>query len=256
MKLRGAAVVVAIMLALPMYAQHGAARGGFSGHGGFAGHAGFSGHSGFTGHSGFSSARGISRSAPFSGHSAFGRPVLGRPVAPGLAGPRVPFRGTGLAPRRPQYRSSYGDRSGRRDRDRGHRDHDRGRGRWLAGWFGNRYPFWLGYPYPYVIDPGLYDWGDSGDSGYGQDVAPAQNYADATPNAGHDAGPEPIQGPNEAQAPAVAAPMPRPTYAGTSTAAPETEQAITVIFKNGRAPLTIQNYLMNSRTLTDLDRQH
>ena len=50
--------------------------------------------------------------------------------------------------------------------------------------------------------------------------------------------------------------MPRPTYAGASTAAPETEQAITVIFKNRRAPLTIQNYLMNSRTLTDLDRQH
>ena len=275
MKLRVAAVGAAIMLALPVCAQHGAARGGFSGHagfaghGGFAGHSGFAGHAGFAGHSGFPGARGISRSAPFSGHSAFGRPVFGRPGAPGLAAPRVPFRGTGFAPRRPQYRSQYrspyGDRSGRRGRDRDrdrHRDHDRGRGRWLAGWYGNRYPFWLGYPYPYTIDPGLYDWGDSGDAGYAPDAgyspnaAPAQNYADATPYPGDNTGPEPMQGSNEPQARATDARMPRPAYAGISTAAQETEPPITVIFKNGRAPLTIQNYLMNSRTLTDLDRQH
>jgi hypothetical protein len=49
--------------------------------------------------------------------------------------------------------------------------------------------------------------------------------------------------------------MPRSAYAG-STPPPEPEQAIRVIFKNGRAPATIQNYLMNSRTLTDLDQQH
>jgi hypothetical protein len=37
---------------------------------------------------------------------------------------------------------------------------------------------------------------------------------------------------------------------------PEPQQAITVIFKSGRAPENIHNYLMNSRTLTDLDQQH
>jgi hypothetical protein len=40
------------------------------------------------------------------------------------------------------------------------------------------------------------------------------------------------------------------------TRAPESEQAITLIFKDGRAPENIHNYLMNSRTLTDLDQQH
>ncbi len=106
-----------------------------------------------------------------------------------------------------------------------------------------------------MIDPGFYNWGDSSDSGYGSDSA-AAGYADATPNGGYEAGPEPIQEPSYAQPPVADAGMPRPAYVGMSTAAPEPVQAIAVIFKNGRAPETIQNYLMNSRTLTDLDQQH
>ena len=122
--------------------------------------------------------------------------------------------------------------------------------------YGYGYQAWTGYPYPYVIDPGFNDWSDSDDAGYGSDEPPAQGYANATPNADYDAGPEPVQGPSYAQAPPANARMPRPAYAG-ATPAPEPEQAITVIFKNGgRAPETIQNYMMNAKTLTDLDRQH
>ncbi len=117
------------------------------------------------------------------------------------------------------------------------------------------YQGWAGYPYPYVIDPGFYDWGNSDHSGNGSDAAPAQGYADAAPNAGYEAGPEPMPEPPYSQAPLADARMARPAYAGRSTAAPEPEQAITVIFKNGRASENIQNYLMNSTTLTNLDGQ-
>jgi hypothetical protein len=51
--------------------------------------------------------------------------------------------------------------------------------------------------------------------------------------------------------------MTRRPYAGSAASSgPVTEQALTVIFKNGRAPATMQNYMVNSRALTDLDQQH
>ena len=107
-----------------------------------------------------------------------------------------------------------------------------------------------------MFDPGFDDWGDYDDSGNASGATPAQSYADASQYAGYDTGPEPMQEPSYPQAPAANARMPRPAYTG-SIPAPEPEQAITVIFKNGsRAPESIQNYLMNSKTLTDLDRQH
>ncbi len=46
-------------------------------------------------------------------------------------------------------------------------------------------------------------------------------------------------------------------YAGsTATSAAPPLQPLTVIFKNGRASETMQNYMVNSRALTDLDQQH
>jgi hypothetical protein len=239
MRLRAAAALVAIALAWPIYAQHGAARGGSSAHGGFAGHAGFAGHSGFMG------ARGTSRPASSPAQRRSARPGFGRFGAPGPAGARAPYRGPGFATARSLYRPAYGDRFSSLNRDRG-------RGSWLVGSYGYRYPGWAGYPYPYVIDPGFYDWGDSGDSDYGP-AGTSQGYADLTPYPGYgDAGPQSLQGPNYAQTPAPDAQMPRPAYDGP-TPAPEPEQAITVIFNNGRAPESIQNYMMNSSTLTDLD---
>lgn len=50
--------------------------------------------------------------------------------------------------------------------------------------------------------------------------------------------------------------MARQPYAGSFSSIPEVQQPLTVIFKNGRPPEMIQNYMMSSRTLTDLDRQH
>ena len=35
-----------------------------------------------------------------------------------------------------------------------------------------------------------------------------------------------------------------------------TQHSLTVIFKNGRAPEKIGNYMVNSKTLTDLDQDH
>jgi hypothetical protein len=113
-----------------------------------------------------------------------------------------------------------------------------------------------------VINPGFYDSDIFDDSVNGSGVAPngseaasAQSYADAAPNAGYDAGPEPMPEPTYAQAPPADARMPRPAYAGSSTAASQPEPAITVIFKDGRASQNIQNYMMNSKTLTNLDGQ-
>lgn len=65
-----------------------------------------------------------------------------------------------------------------------------------------------------------------------------------------------MQGPNYAQAPAADARMPRPAYGRSTDSSAVAEQPITVIFKNGRTPETMQNYMMNSRALTDLDQQH
>ena len=89
---------------------------------------------------------------------------------------RGPYRGSGLAMRRPLYSPTYGDRSGSWNRARR-------RGPWIAGAYGYGYPGWGGYPYPYVIDPGFYDWGDSGDSDYGSGYAGGANqgYADLVP---------------------------------------------------------------------------
>ncbi len=242
MKLRIAVAVVVVALALPIYAQHGGTRGGFSGHSGSAGHAGFAGHSGFTG------ARGISRSAPFAGQRGFARPAFGRMGTPGPQGTRVPYRGPGFAARRPQYRPAYGDRSRHRNRE-----HDRRRGPRFAGSFGYGYPGWVGYPYPYVIDPGFYDWGDSGDSDYGAGYGAGganQGYADVAPNPGYGDTPEPPQEPANTWQQSSPA---RPLYAGSTAAAPL--QSLTVIFKSGRTPETMQNYMVNSRALTDLDQQ-
>src|SRR5579863_8247760 len=249
MRLRAAIAVVAVALALPMYAQHGGARGGFSGHAvsgshvGSAGYAGFSGHTGFAGHSGFAGGRGVSRPAPFPGQSRFAGPAFGRLRAPGFAGTRVPYRGSGLAARRPMYRPAFGDRSGRGNRDRGRR-----RGPWIAGGYGYGYPGWGGYPYyPFVIDPGFYDWGEAGDSDYGSSDATGANqgYANLAPYPGYDDAPDPAQGlVNTWQQSSPA----RPSYAGpTATSAALPLQPLTVIFKNGRASEMMQNYMVNSR---------
>jgi len=105
-----------------------------------------------------------------------------------------------------------------------------------------------------VVDAGFYNWGDSGDSGSGADGAPG--YADLAANPGYDPGPEPMQGPNYLQGAGPEVQSPRPAYAGAEASPALPEQPLTVIFKSGRTAATMQNYMVTSRTLTDLDQHH
>ena len=51
--------------------------------------------------------------------------------------------------------------------------------------------------------------------------------------------------------------MTRPAYPGPAAASPAPpEEPLTLIFKDGRAPQTMRNYVMNPKELTDMDPQH
>lgn len=191
-------------------------------------------------------------------------PGFQRVGPPRSSGLRAPYSGNRLMGRQPQYRPGFaGNARGRdsrgwnaRDRDHdGDRDRFRDRRREFNNWYAFTYLPSLGYPYPYVIDPGFYDWGDTGDSTYDQgratpnypyndqgagypdqgngapDEAPQQSYSD---------GPPPWTPPSESPATTATAPL-------------VVEQPLTVIFKGGRAPERIQNYMMTAKVLTDLD---
>jgi hypothetical protein len=102
-----------------------------------------------------------------------------------------------------------------------------------------------------VIDPGFYDWDSPGDS-YDQGAA-NPGYAPYVQNDGEGAGwsgdaanaPQPY--------PASVAPGNEPT---TRPASAALEEPLTLIFKDGRTPRKMQNYIMNAKALTDLDPQH
>ncbi len=132
----------------------------------------------------------VSRPAPFSGQSRFAGPAFGRLRAPGFAGTRVPYRGSGLAARRPLYRPAYGDRSGRAGTAAADADHG------SPGHMAMVIRDGVGTRIPFVIDPGFYDWGDSGDSDYGSGMGLAANqgYADLAPYPGYGDAPEPAAG--------------------------------------------------------------
>jgi hypothetical protein len=258
------AVALALALASSANAQHGAAHGGSMGgsavHGGFAGRSsGFSGHASSAGHPGFPGRAGFSRPGATRGYNGMARPGLGRPSMTMHSGLRAPYRGTGYTQfrptqYRPQYQPPYAAHASRRDGGR-----DRRRNGWFGGAYGNGYPGWAGYPYPFVIDPGFYDWSDSEDGGYDQGVA-ATDSAPYTQDPYADSGagyPAPM--PYLAPAPYPAAPMapsPQGAYPGPAAVTAATEEPLTLIFKDGRAPEKMQNYIMNAKALTDMDPQH
>jgi hypothetical protein len=96
--------------------------------------------------------------------------------------------------------------------------------------------------------PGLYDWENSDNSGYATDVA-YQGDAGLAPNSSSgDSGIESVTYVTQ-----PAATSARPPY---GEAHPSAQPVLTVIFKNGRDPEKIQNYMVNRRALTDLDEQH
>jgi len=118
--------------------------------------------------------------------------------------------------------------------------------RYNYGWLGYGLPY-----YPYLIDPGFYDWGDDSDTSASEqgDSAPAY----ASPYPGH-----PGQGyAAQDQQPYWPTAAPSSPSSAAAASAPQPEQPpLTVIFKDGRAPVKMQNYMMTAKTLTDLDAHH
>lgn len=233
--------------------------------GGFSGHVRSPGYSGMVG---------IQRPSSFSPPGRF--PMPGRLEPPSRSGAGLPYRGHQFAGGRYPHRPSYPGRYPYRDR---YRDHDRDRrhrGGWAGGSFGYGYPY--AYAYPYVIDPGFYDWGSSdyseNEQGPDANGYDPNGYADANgpygqapgypaePAPGYDGVPDTAQQ-GYAQPPSTPAPPQRQEYhfatqssASSKPSASSTRESLTVIFKSGRAPATMQNYMVNSKSLTDLDGGH
>jgi hypothetical protein len=268
MRRLAAVALLAIGIAIPVCAQHGMSHGGGGGGartgvgGGFAGHSAPSFHGGGFQGGGF-------HGGGFAGGGRIGGPSQGLargPVAPHYGGVGARGISRGFPMRNAPTRNlpmrnvgNYGNRavdygrrdSGRHDSDHDRRDHDR-RGRYRSpyesfypsgvvygagywpGWIGSDY---LGYP---------------DDSGY-DDSGAYQNYPDYGagngPGDGYDSQP-PDEG---SQAPArgyqPSAELPR------SAPAPQSEEVVTLVFKDGRPAEQIHNYLLSRNTLSVLDKQ-
>ena len=274
------AAVAFLALALPAFAQHGGS------------HAGPSGSRGFSGHSSYSSQPSFSRPA-FSQSPNFARPAQParygpnygpqyRPMpnagyrAAGPAGLRSPYNGNRniqsryngttyngnrLSAARAPYNPSTAGLSRGPDRNQ-YRDRFDARRRQFQNWYANTYPYWSGYPYllnPNFYNLGLYDWSDSDNSAPGSyesdNSQPGSYISDQAP--GSDEYAQTYDPSNPAP---DYPPYPNQGYAApnqiASAATPSPAQPLTVIFKSGRSPIEIQNYLMTSRVLTDLDPEH
>jgi len=193
----------------------------------------------------------------------FGGPVRTQQARPPYVGySHTGGRGTGQG-----YRDHDGDRDHRR------RPYYRGIGPGL----GYGYAVWPGYPFLWN-DPGFYDYGDAN---YGSNsepyadangpVPPYANYGEPTPDYPGNSGPG-YAGSGYAGEPAYnygnGAEHPSPQggeaqgarlpYTGPSGASdpPSPQQAVTVIFKDGRPSEQIHNYLLTASTLTVLDQKY
>jgi hypothetical protein len=152
------------------------------------------------------------------------------------------------------------------------RDRDRFdvRRRQFQNWVVNTYPNWPGYGYPYLYDPnaynlGLYDWDDSDDSASG--TSQPASYE----NGGYESGQAPGSYVSDQNGPGPDYPSPYPSEAppypnqgysapsqqpAAAPSVPTLEPALTVIFKSGRAPIEVGNYMMTAKVLIDLDYEH
>ncbi len=241
MKLRAAIALLAF--AMSAHAQHGGAHAGSFASRGFS--------AGFSSRPAFSGSRSFTRPAPHYGSYADFRSY----TRPGL---RSPYYGYRFAPGRPSYiqRASGTSRGLNQDRGRNpDRDRFDARRRQFQNWYIASYPYWPGYPYlydPNAYNLGLYNWGDSdsaSDISQPGNSEPGNNLTD-----------------QNGSPPAYPYPDQRPPYPGEGYAAPVgdagsaapavPDQFLTVIFKNGRAPIKVRNYLMTAKALTDLDSQH
>jgi hypothetical protein len=261
------AAVALLALALPAFAQHGGSHAGPSGSRGFSGNAGFSSHPAFS-RPAFSQSPNFTRSAqparygpgygpqyrslPGAGYRAFGPASLRSPYNGNRYNGTL-YSGNRLAAGRPSYSPAAALSRGP---DPYHaRDRFDARRRQFRDWYINSYPYWSGYPYllnPNFYNLGLYDWSDSDNStydnsqagGYESDQAPDSYLYDQN-------GPAPDYPPYPNQG--YAAPN---QIAQAAATPPSPAQPLVVIFKTGRDPMKIQNYMMTAKFLTDLDSQH
>ena len=256
MKYLAAVAVMIAGLSAGAFAQRSGFHGGFSGsRGGLSGsHMGFSGT-----RPGFSAPAGGFHSAP-AFRSGFSAPRSGfRPVAPrtpaptrfaprspsypirGMrpvtTGPRIPY---GTSTHRAPSHSSYG----------GNHYHHHYYPHNHAVVVNSFWPFWYsGYPYAYgypYLWPPIFNDSDSYDS------QPASNFAAPRP---YDYNNAPYQEPPAPPDPSPQQPNTshRATYGGApspSSSAPP----VTLVFKDGRPPEQILNYLLTANTLTVLDQ--
>jgi hypothetical protein len=262
------AAVVLVALALPAFAQHGGSHAGSSGSRGFSGNAGFSSHPAFS-HPAFSQSPNFTRPAqpasygpqyraiPGAGYRAVGPPSIRPPYNGnryiGTRNTGSPNNGYRLAAARAPYNPSAASLSRGSDRDRFD-----ARRRQFQNWYVSTYPYWSGYPYllnPNLYNLGLYDWSDSDNSqsgSYQLDSSQPGSYVSDQNDSALDYPQYPNQGP----------PYPNQGYyapnqvAPAAVGAPAPAQPLTVIFKSGRSPMEIQNYMMTARVLTDLDPEH
>lgn len=212
--------------------------------------------------------------APYNGSSSLRTPYNGNRYNGNrlLAGRPAPSRSL---PGRPSYdpRAAGLARSGDRDRFDARR-------RQFQSWYVSTYPYWPGFPY--LLDPnfynlGLYDWGDSDNSAPGSYESDSSqpgsdesgNYEPGSYEPGsyepgsyepdQDGPPPPYPPPYPNQGPPYSndAPLAQAGAAAPAVPAPAlSAQPLTVIFKGGRAPIEVENYLMTAKVLTDLDSEH
>jgi hypothetical protein len=215
-----AVAMLIVGIALPVCAQRGGSHGGGSaGHGGSAFHGGFSGGSSGRASSGFHG--GYSASAPsrFSGSTRYAVPAR-----PGFSrslpmGSRYNYGSGRLAyPTSSRYRRPY-------------------RSPYISG-YGYGVAPWTGW-----IDPYLLEYPD--DTGYDESTT-APDYA----GYGYDSQP-----PDQNQ-PVPDFPYQQPYSQSNPSPAPATEEAVTLVFKDGRPPMEIHNYLLSRTTLSILDSHH
>jgi hypothetical protein len=176
-----------------------------------------------------------------------------------------------ISPRGNGFRQPYTDAMRHRAPYNG-RDRDRGRDRFHRreyGWGGT--PYWGGWVSPYL--PGYFDypWYDFGDDSDNSGYDDSQGYADN--NAGEygvspynqDEAGAPYGDPQyPQQQPYAPQPYPQPQYApqayappsnpAPSASAASSEGPVTVVFKDGRQPEKIHNYLLTSTMLSVLDQ--
>lgn len=238
MKRLAAIACLAAGLALPVCAQHGG--GSHGGGGGFGGHSAPSFHGGGGFNRGF---RAPARS--FSAPRYASRPQT-------MARNRYPYGAPGM---NRGFRPNYGNRPGGFRRD----DHRRA---YIS-------PYWptysYGYPWIWPGYPTVLDYGDDYDSDYG----PVADYGDdgnqGPDNQGYGPGDQnygpgygPDYGPVQPPPPSWPSFGPYAPQSGTAqaSAAPSTEEAVTLVFKDGRPPETIHNYVLTPTTLYAGDIVH